>query len=229
MQKIKLLLVDDHNIVRDGLRALLSGQTEFEIVGEATCGREAVAMAQELRPHVVLMDLAMPLLNGMEATRQITAALPAVKIVILSSYTDVHHLRQALAGGAAAYVLKQAAASDLVQAIFEAHQGRAYFSPAISPLLRQLQVSLDDGAETAAVAPEDQLTRREAEVQQLIAEGFATKQIADQLNLSIKTVERHRSSLMGKLKVHCIAGVVHDAVARGAIELVPVRELLQNS
>jgi DNA-binding NarL/FixJ family response regulator len=228
MSAIRLLLVDDHNIVRDGLRALLSGLNEFQIVGEATSGRAAVNLTQELRPDVVLMDLAMPLLNGMEATRQITAALPSVKIVVLSSYTDVKHLKQALAGGASAYVLKQAAGSDLVQAIREVHAGRAYFSPGISHLLSHLQTMPAD-AETSEPDQRVQLTQREAEVQQLIAEGFATKQIADELNLSIKTVERHRSSLMGKLKVHCVAGVVHDAVARGAIELIPTKELLAKS
>jgi len=228
MSAIRLLLVDDHNIVRDGLRALLSGLNEFQIVGEATSGRAAVNLTQELHPDVVLMDLAMPLLNGMEATRQITAAHPSVKIVVLSSYTDVKHLKQALAGGAAAYVLKQAAGSDLVQAIREVHAGRAYFSPAISHLLSQLQ-TMPAETERSELDQRVQLTQREAEVQQLIAEGFATKQIADELNLSIKTVERHRSSLMGKLKVHCVAGVVHDAVARGAIELIPTKELLSKS
>lgn len=219
MSNITVLLVDDHNIVRQGIKALLLAENDITIVGEAQSGREAVQLAGQLRPEIVIMDLAMPLLNGAEATRQILRVLPNARVVVLSSYGDDEHLEQAIGAGAAAYLLKQTAAADLVKAIREVKKGDAYFSPAIAMRLREKT------CQTTEVAPEVQppkqvdLTSREMEVLQLIAEGFANKQIAGELGLSVKTVEKHRQSVMKKLDIHDIAGLVRHAVNKGIIEM----------
>jgi len=219
MSNITVLIVDDHNIVRQGLKALLQAEGDITIVGEAPSGREAVRLASTLRPEIVIMDLAMPLLNGWEATRQITKAVPSAKVVVLSSYGDDIHVQQAIAAGAAAYLLKQTAASDLVKAIREVKQGNAFFSPLIAKRLRE-QTYVGPGAEPAAPkVPEVALTSREAEVLQLIAEGFANKQIAYELGLSVKTVEKHRQSVMNKLGIHDTASLVRHAAAKGVIEM----------
>jgi DNA-binding NarL/FixJ family response regulator len=225
MQKIKLLLVDDHSVVRQGLRMLLSAEPDFEIVGEATSGRQAFQVVEQLAPDVIIMDLAMPLLNGMEATRQIASKFPASKVIALSSYQDTEHVRQALACGAAGYVLKNAAASDLVEAVREVNKGEAYFSPIVARRIQRMHTSLGQTPEEP-VTPPVELSRREAEVLQLIAEGFPNKLIADELQLSVKTVEKHRQSLMEKLNLHCIADLVRHAVAHGVIEGVPIKRVL---
>ena len=214
MSNISVLLVDDHNIVRQGLRALLLAEEDITIVAEAQSGREAVQLAERHRPEVVVMDLAMPLLNGWEATRQILKAAPATKIVVLSSYYEEHHIEQAIGAGAAAYLSKQTAAAELVQAIREVKDGNAYFSPAIAERLRQQSSRLPQ----EDAAKRNELTPREAEVLQLIAEGFANKQIAAELGLSVKTVEKHRQQVMNKLNIHQTAGLVRHAAARGIIE-----------
>jgi DNA-binding NarL/FixJ family response regulator len=227
MPKTTLLLVDDHNVVRCGLRALLTSEPDFEVVGEAASGRDAIALVESLKPDIVVMDLAMPLLNGMEATRQITSASPSTKVIVLSAYDDDAHVERALAGAAAAYVLKQTAAADLIAAVREVQKGNAYFSPAIAERLRKKQFKAFNSPETQPPA-QPQLTVREAEVLQLIAEGFPNKQIADELNISIKTVEKHRQALMDKLKLHCIADLVHYAVKHGIIEMNPARTVLKS-
>jgi DNA-binding NarL/FixJ family response regulator len=217
MPNITVLLVDDHNIVRQGLKALLLAEGDITILAEAQGGREAVQLASQLRPEVVIMDLAMPLLNGCEATRQIIKALPNVRVVVLSSYGDDEHIQSAIAAGAAAYLLKQTAATDLVKAIREVKKGNAYFSPSIAMRLRDQTCKVSDGSPVRA--PEVDLTSREMEVLQLIAEGFANKQIAGELGLSVKTVEKHRQSVMKKLDIHDIAGLVRHAVGKGIIEM----------
>src|SRR6266446_5230093 len=217
MSNISVLLVDDHNIVRQGLRALLIAEGDMTIVAEAQTGREAVQLATQLRPEVVIMDLAMPLLNGWEATRQILKVVPTARIVVLSTYGDDEHIQQAIAAGAAAYLLKQTAAADLVKAIREVRKGNAYFSPAIAKRLRE-QTCQPATSETMKT-PDAELTPREAEVLQLIAEGFANKQIAAELGLSVKTVEKHRQQVMHKLNIHDIAGLVRHAAGKGIIEL----------
>jgi DNA-binding NarL/FixJ family response regulator len=220
MSNISVLLVDDHNIVRQGLRALLIAEGDINIVAEAQTGREAVQLALQLRPEVVVMDLAMPLLNGWEATRQIVKAVPTARVVVLSTYGEDEHLQQALGAGAAAYLLKQTAAADLVKAIREVKKGNAYFSPAIAKRVREQ--TCRSSSETEARKPaEAGLTQREAEVLQLIAEGFANKQIASELGLSVKTIEKHRQQVMHKLKIHDIAGLVRHAAQHGIIELAP--------
>jgi DNA-binding NarL/FixJ family response regulator len=220
MANINVLLVDDHIIVRQGVRALLVAENDLTIVGEAQTGREAVQLAIELHPDVVVMDLAMPRLNGCEATRQLVKAVPTAKVVVLSTYSDDDHLQQALAAGAAAYLLKQTAAADLVQAIREVRKGNAYFSPAIAKRLRE-KTSTPPPQGASVKAANLELTPREAEVLQLIAEGFANKQIAGELGLSVKTVEKHRQQVMYKLNIHDIAGLVRHAVEKGIIEMSP--------
>ncbi|HYG36010.1 MAG TPA: response regulator transcription factor, partial [Clostridia bacterium] len=188
MSNISVLLADDHNIVRQGLKALLLAEGDITIVAEAQTGREAVQLAAKFHPDVVVMDLAMPLLNGWEATRQILKAVPATKVLILSTYDNDEHIQQAIAAGAAAYLIKQTASGDLVKAIREVKKGNAYFSPAIAQRLRE-QTCLSLAGAATPKAPNVELTLREAEVLQLIAEGFANKQIAAELGLSVKTVE----------------------------------------
>ncbi|HEV2390999.1 MAG TPA: response regulator transcription factor [Verrucomicrobiae bacterium] len=217
MPNISVLLVDDHNVVRQGLKALLTAEPDITVVGEAQTGREAVNLAERFHPEVVVMDLAMPLLNGWEATRQILRAVPTAKILILSTYDDDDHVQQAIAAGAAAYLIKQTAAADLVKAIREVKKGNAYFSPAIAQRLRE-QTCKSLAGDSSGKPANVELTLREAEVLQLIAEGFANKQIAGELGLSVKTVEKHRQQVMNKLDIHDTASLVRHAAARGIIE-----------
>jgi DNA-binding NarL/FixJ family response regulator len=214
MSKITVLLVDDHNIVREGLKALLGAEEDITILAEAQSGREAVRLASSLHPEIVIMDLAMPLLNGWEATRQILKAVPTAKVIVLSTYDGDEHIQQAIGAGAAAYLIKQTAAADLIKAIHEVKSGNAFFSPSIARRLREQSFH----PEAEAKSPDRELTPREAEVLQLIAEGFANKQIAGELGLSVKTVEKHRQQVMNKLGIHDTAGLVRHAVAKSVIE-----------
>ena len=217
MEKITVLLADDHVVVRQGLRALLAAEGDIEIVGEADNGRQAVQLAKKLLPNVVLMDIAMPVLNGLEATRQITRMLPNTRVLVLSSYSDGEYVQQLTEAGAAGYLVKQTAAGDLLKAIREAHRGNAFFSPAIAKRLRdQCREAMAGGG--APRGRTDHLTHREAEVLQLIAEGRANKQIASELCISIKTVEKHRQQVMNKLGIHDVAGLTRHAIAKGIIE-----------
>lgn len=216
MQKITVFLADDHTVVRQGLRALLSSEEDMEIVGEAENGRQAVQLVKELTPDVVVMDIAMPVLNGLEATRQITRAMPSAKVLILSSYSDDEYVQQLTEAGAVGYLVKQTAANDLLKAIREAYKGNAFFSPAIAKRLRDQCRDLG-GGQTVKRRP-GYLTTREAEVLQLIAEGRANKQIAAELCISIKTVEKHRQQVMNKLGIHDVAGLTRHAISKGIIE-----------
>lgn len=217
MQKIRVILADDHTVVRQGLRALLVAEGDIEIVGEAENGRQAVQVARKLMPDVAVIDIAMPQLNGLEATRQITRMVPSTKVLILSSYSDDEYVQQLTEAGAAGYLIKQTAANELLKAIREAHKGNAYFSPSIAKRLRdQCRQAFVTGQ--PARRRTDQLTAREAEVLQLIAEGRANKQIASELCISIKTVEKHRQQVMNKLGIHDVAGLTRHAIAKGIIE-----------
>ena len=217
MKTIKVLLADDHTVVRQGLRALVDAEEDMCVVGEAENGRQAVLLTKKLQPDVIVLDVAMPLLNGIEATRQIRRDVPQTKVLILSSYSDDEYVNQVTEQGAAGYLMKQTAATELLKAIREAQKGNAYFSPAIAKRLReQTSRSSADGAPMTISEPD--LTPREAEVLQLIAEGFANKQIAAELGLSVKTVEKHRQQVMHKLNIHDIAGLTRYASARGIIE-----------
>ena len=224
MSAITLLVADDHNIIRSGICALLKNEPDFEIVGEATSGRAAVALAVKLSPDILITDLAMPLLNGVEATRQVVRDCPSTKVIVLSAYDDDIHIEAAMAIGAAAYLLKHTAAAEICQAVREVHQGNAYFSPTVAERLRAKSISkLEQPSQKAKSEP---LTLRESEVLQLIAEGFSNKQIASELNISIKTIEKHRQSLMAKLNIHCIAGLTRHAAANGVIESAPIKPIL---
>lgn len=217
MEKIKVLLADDHTIVRQGLRVLLEAEPDIVVVGEAETGRQALRLTQKLLPDVVVMDIAMPDLNGLEATRQIAKEMPAVKLLVLSSYDDDEYVQQVTGAGATGYMLKQTAATDLIKAVRETRRGNAYFSPAISKrLVEHYREAVLSGS--SAKKPTVQLTAREAEVLQLIAEGRSNKQIAGELFLSIKTVEKHRQQLMNKLDIHDIAGLTRYAISKGVIE-----------
>lgn len=217
LETITVLLVDDHDIVRQGLKALLATDSGISVIAEARTGREAVRLAQELRPQVVVMDLAMPAMNGWEATRQILKAIPSAKVLVLSTYHEDDHVQQAITAGATAYLIKQTSATDLVLAIREVRNGNAFFSPSVAQGLRARTFPQAKPADVETV-PAVQLSLREAEVLQLIAEGFANKQIAGELSLSVKTIEKHRQQLMNKLKIHNTAGLVRHAAAHDIIE-----------
>ena len=214
---ITVLLAEDHQIVREGLRKLLDSESDIEVVGEATSGRQAVVLAKKLMPAIVVMDIAMPLLNGLEATRQILQADTGTKVLMLSAHSDDTYVEQAIAFGAMGFLLKQTSANDLSKAIREIEKGNTFFSPSIAKrLLRQNQKSLDRKGLLKAKAV--QLSSREVEVLQLIAEGEANKQIADTLDISIKTVEKHREHLMQKLDIHDTASLTRYAIEAGIIE-----------
>ena len=217
MQKIKVLLADDHTVVRQGLRALLKAEEDMDIVGEAENGRQAIQLVKKLLPDVAVIDIAMPVLNGLEATRQILQSVPTTRVLILSSYSDDEYVQQLTEAGAAGYLVKHTAANDLLKAIREVHRGNAFFSPSIAKRLRdQCRESFVTGQ--PAKKRSDYLTTREAEVLQLIAEGHANKQIAAELCISIKTVEKHRQQVMNKLGIHDVAGLTRHAIAKGIIE-----------
>ena|ERR1700722_7228552 len=217
MNKITVLLVDDHKVLREGLRVLLESEGDITIVGEAETGRQAVEMTSQLRPDVVVMDISMPRLNGLEATRQITRKSPSTKVIVLSAYNDDEYVQQLTKAGAVGYVVKHSGATDLSKAIREARKGNAFFSPSITKRL------LDYYRRSDAKGRPDQkrdlsLTSRESEVVQLVAEGQANKQIAAELSLSIKTVEKYRQQVMDKLNIHETAGLTRYAVAKGIVE-----------
>jgi DNA-binding NarL/FixJ family response regulator len=220
MKKINVLLADDHTVVRQGLRSLLMVESDIEVVGEADNGRQAVQLTRQLNPDVVIMDIAMPRLNGLEATRQIIKEGLTAKVLILSSYSDDEFVDQLTEAGAIGYLIKQTAANDLIRAIREANEGNAFFSPSISKrLLEHYRESYMKGKPPQkSAAP---LTSREFEVIQLVAEGKVNKQIAAELCLSVKTVEKHRQQVMNKLNIHDVAGLTRYAIARGIIETTP--------
>ncbi len=212
---IRILLADDHAVMRRGLRLILEEQPEFEVVGEASNGREAVALAEALRPDVAVLDITMPNLNGVEAAKQISTRGLATSIVILSMHSDESFVLRALKSGARAYVLKDARESDLISAIQLVYEGKSFFSPAVSRTLaenyvRQLQDrDIEDSYEL--------LTLREREILQLIAEGKSNKDIANMLHLSLYTVETHRSNILEKLNLHTVPELILYAVRKGVI------------
>jgi len=214
---ITVLLAEDHVIVREGLRALLKLESDIQVVGEAENGREAVAMASKLTPDVIVMDIAMPQLNGLEATRQILHANPGTKVLVLSAHGDDAYVEQVMALGAAGYLIKQTAAHVLAAAIREVHQGKPFYSPSISERRFHHQQRAKAMGDLPKKDPA-QLTSREMEVLQLVAEGKANKETADVLHISIKTVEKHRQKVMEKLNIHDTASLTRYAIASGIIE-----------
>jgi DNA-binding NarL/FixJ family response regulator len=217
MKKITVLLAEDHTIVREGLRKMLELEDDFEVVGEAQDGRQAAALANKLRPDVVLMDIAMPLLNGLEATRQVLKALPATKVLMLSAHGDDPYVESASRAGAVGFLVKQISAHEVSRAIREVHKGNTFFSPSVSKRQNRLHAaSLNRAGALAKKAVP--LTSRELEVLQLIAEGKANKESAAELGIGIKTVEKHREHLARKLDIHDTAGLTRYAIAMGIIE-----------
>src|SRR5580693_6508311 len=210
-EKIHILLADDHAIVRQGFKMILAAQPDMEIVGEAGNGREAVELAEKLRPEVVVMDVSMPELNGIEATRRLAASTPHTRVVALSMHKDSVYVREMLRAGARGYLLKDSGAADLVSAVRLVASGEGYLSPAISNAV------LDDYRKHVT-NPIDLLSTREREVLQMLAEGKTNKEIAVVLNLSVYTVEAHRGRIMEKLNVHSINELVRFAVRNGLID-----------
>ncbi|HET7175654.1 MAG TPA: response regulator transcription factor [Gammaproteobacteria bacterium] len=207
---MKILVADDHNLVRAGLTALIARLPDMEIVGEAPDGRQALRMVRDLAPDLVLMDIAMPGLNGLEAAERIHGIHPQTKIIILSMHANEEYVAQALKAGASGYLLKDAATTELEMALKSVSMGQFYLSPAIS---RQVVDNFLRGGPTGI----DVLTPRQREILQLIAEGKSTRDIADTLHLSVKTVETHRAQLMERLDIHDVAGLIRYALKKGLI------------
>jgi len=214
---ITVLLAEDHQIVREGFRALLRHESDIQVVGEAETGRQAVQLTRKLRPAVVVMDIAMPLLNGLEATRQIRKEMPATRVLVLSAHSDDAYVEQVMALGAAGFLLKQTSSHVLAKAIREVQKGNTFFTPGIS---RRLQNGHATPLEQTRPSRKkgNLLSSREREVLQLIAEGLPNKQVAAELGVSFKTVDKHRQHLMTKLNIHDIAGLTRYAIAEGIIE-----------
>ncbi len=214
MANVRILLADDHAMLRDGVRMVLESHPGFEVVGTADNGRDAVRLAEELQPDIAVVDVAMPELNGLEATRAIRNTSPETAIVVLSMHEGEEYLREALRAGAAGYVLKRAAAKELVGAINAVRRGDKYLDPALTDTLISDYVrQVERGDDTP-----DSLTERELEVLKLVAEGHTNRQIALQLNISIKTVQTHRANLMDKLNLHDRTELVRYAIRRGLIQ-----------
>ncbi|MEO6246104.1 MAG: response regulator transcription factor [Opitutaceae bacterium] len=216
LQRITVVLADDHGVVREGLRSWLQSLGDFEVVGEATNGREAVALARKLRPTVVVIDISMPLLSGGEATRQIRHVAPGTRVLALSAHGDDEYVAQLVEAGVSGYVVKHNSMEVLTHAIREVAGGRTYFSASLSPRLKAA-VRLAREAGTPIATPASLLSSREAEVLQLVAEGLGNKQIAAELCITTKTVEKHRQQLMDKLGIHNTAGLTRHAIATGVI------------
>lgn len=207
-QLITILLADDHNIVRQGLKLILGAQPDLKVVGEAGNGKEAVELAQQLKPDIILMDVAMPEVNGIEATKRIVAANSRARVLVLSMHKEAVYVREILKAGARGYILKDAIDTELLSAVRSVAQGDGYVSPAVSGSL------LNDHAQKSN-DPADALSPREREVLKLIAEGKTNKEVATHLNLSVYTVDSHRSKIMEKLNLHSTGELVRFAIKRG--------------
>jgi two-component system response regulator NreC len=219
MSRIKVLLADDHTIVRKGLRSLLDSEATIEVVGEAEDGREAIEKVEQLSPDIVVMDSTMPILNGLEATRHIVKRFPQVKVLVLTMHTNEEYIFQFLQAGAAGYLVKQAAPTELVSAIQAVQRGDYFLSPAISKTVVEEYIK-----QAKAIDREDgfeQLTDREREVLQLIVEGFSNREIAERLHISLKTAGVHRINLMHKLNIHNVTELTKYAIRKGVISLEP--------
>jgi DNA-binding NarL/FixJ family response regulator len=213
-RKIRVLIVDDHSIVREGVRMILTGQDDFEVVGEASNGREGVDLARKMNPDVVVMDISMPDMNGIEATAKIRGEMPKVEVLGLTMHEEHSYVFELLKAGAAGYVLKRAASEDLVNAVRAAHKGQAFLYPSVTKMVVQ------DFLQRAAAADKqnlDGLTDREREVLTLIAEGMTNQQIAGKLYISIKTVQTHRAHILEKLNLHDRTELVRYAIRKGLI------------
>jgi two-component system response regulator NreC len=216
VSKIRILIADDHSIVREGVRMILSGQRDFEVVGEAATGREALELARQLRPDVVVMDISMPDMTGIEATEKIRQELTSVQVLGLTMHEEESYVFQMLRAGGAGYVLKRAAAEDLVAAVRAANRGEAFLYPSVARLV--VRDFLDRAAAKEEQASLDGLTQREREVLKLIAEGLTNQEIGKRLYISIKTVQTHRAHILAKLNLHDRTELVRYAIRKGLIE-----------
>jgi DNA-binding NarL/FixJ family response regulator len=208
---IRVVLADDHALVRDGLRAVLAREPDLQLVGEAGDGREALRVAETARPDVAVLDLAMPLLNGLDAARQLGAWDGGPQPILITMHADDRYVLEALRAGVRGYVLKKQAAADLVRAIREVAAGRVYLSPGVG-------AAVAEAIRAGGPLPEERLTSREREVLQLVAEGKTTKEIAAILNVSVKTADTHRTRLMQKLDIHDVAGLTRFAIRLGLVQ-----------
>jgi two-component system response regulator NreC len=215
MPQIRILLADDHTVMRRGLRLLLEQQADFQVVGEADDGRQAVDLAASQHPSVAVLDIGMPLLNGIEATRQIIATDPAIAVVVLSMHSDETYVLRALKAGAKGYLLKNSAEADLIQAVRAVAEGKSFFSPAIGRML--LEDYMRQVAKREVEDSYDLLTPREKEILQLVAEGKTNKEVANLLKLSLYTVESHRGNILEKLNLHSVPELILYAVRKGII------------
>ena len=214
MPNIRVLLVDDHHLVRTGMRSLMQAMSDITVVGESGDGRAALELLTSLQPNIVLMDIAMPELNGLEATTRIAKDFPNTRVIILSMHASEEYVLQALRAGASGYLVKNAAPEELELAIRAVARGETYLSPAIS---RHVVEELL-GRSTASTNPVDALTPRQREILQLVAEGKSTKQIAGSLGVSVKTIESHRAQLMERLDIRDVAGLVRFAIRHGVAQ-----------
>jgi len=216
-KNINIFIADDHNLVRQGIVALLKDRNIFTIVGEASDGVQAVRMVKELKPDIILMDISMPSLNGLEATYQIKRDMPEAKILILTQHENEEYVLQIIRAGASGYVLKNSVSDDLVNGILALEKGERFFSPSISKLIFDGYITKIKGQETKKENPE--LTHREREVIQLLAEGESNQKVAEKLFISVRTAEFHRANIMHKLNLRDIAGLVKYALQKGIIHL----------
>jgi len=215
LARIRILLADDHTVMRRGLRLLLEQQADFQVVGEADDGRQAVEMAASLHPDIAVLDIGMPLLNGIEATRQLLAADPSLAVVVLSMHSDESYVLRALKAGAKGYLLKNSAEADLIQAVRAVAEGKSFFSPIIGRML--LEDYMRQVAKREVEDSYDLLTPREKEILQLLAEGKTNKDVANLLKLSLYTVEGHRGNILEKLNLHSVPELILYAVRKGII------------
>lgn len=217
MKKVRLLVADDHKIFRQGIKKLLEEEPDLQVVGEAADGREVVKKAAELKPDIILMDIAMANLNGLEATKQIKKVLPESRIIMLTMHKNEEYVLQSFQAGASGYILKEGAVEELVSAIRSIHADKSFLSPTVSKTLVDAYLRKMETGKTET--PFDLLTDREREVLQLIAEGFTNREVAKQLYISVKTVEAHRAHIMQKLNIHDIAKLVKYAIQKGLVDL----------
>ncbi len=215
MPKIKVLVADDHTILRDGICALLALAEDMEVVGEASNGSEALEMVEKVNPDVVLMDIAMPIMNGLEATLRLHKEFPRTRVLVLTQYDDREYVLPAIQAGASGFISKIAASSELISGIRSVYRGDSFLSPSVAKFL--VQEYQHEGSLEDRYDPYQQLTDREREILKLIAEGYTTRQIAEMLVVSMKTVEGHRSNLMAKLDIHDRIGLVKYALRKGII------------
>jgi len=217
MKKVRLLVADDHKIFRQGIKKLLEEEPDLQVVGESADGRETVKKATELKPDIVLMDIAMSNLNGLEATKQIKKVLPEVKVIMLTMHKNEEYVLQSFQAGASGYILKEGAVEELVSAIRSISADKSFLSPTVSKTLVDAYLRKMETGKTET--PFDLLTDREREVLQLIAEGYTNREVAKQLFISVKTVEAHRAHIMQKLNIHDIAKLVKYAIQKGLVDL----------